>query len=87
MLIIPDILKALELLVRTSAIFQCLYMIFKNPSFLSILIANFLVTVLRYTCLSRHAAADIAVSIGGDSAGFQLNNCFGLWKPAGYVIF
>lgn len=50
-------------------------------------VAIFQATVLIYTCRFRHAAGDIAVSIGGDSAGFQLNNCFGLWKPAGYVIF
>ncbi len=50
-------------------------------------VAIFQATVLIYTCLLRHAAGDIAVSIGGDSAGFQLNNCFQIVETCGICYF
>lgn len=43
--------------------------------------------MLIYTCLSGHAAGDIAVSIGGNSAGFQLNNCFQIVETCGICYF
>ncbi len=50
-------------------------------------VAIFQATVLIYTCLLRHAAGDIAVSVGGDSAGFQLNSCFQIVETCGICYF
>lgn len=50
-------------------------------------VAKFQAIVLIYTCLSGHAAGDIAVSVGGDSAGFQLNSCFQIVETCGMCYF
>lgn len=50
-------------------------------------VAIFQATVLIYICLFRCAAGDIAVSVGGDSAGFQPNSCFQIVETCGICYF
>ena len=50
-------------------------------------VAIFQATVLIYICLFRCAAGDIAVSVGGDFAGFQLNSCFQIVETCGICYF